>query len=160
MKNKIAQHHIGKKWTDLLTSKKTLVAPTLGQREIQTLDFFWQNSQQALSALEVKTLVEKHSGSLDESISINTIQSTMERLWRKGLLSRNKVGKAYLYRAVFTKQEVISSLLSDIKNEMGQGDDLVMLSGIVEYLQAWDPDLSSKIVAVFNEHTAASTTKL
>jgi predicted transcriptional regulator len=153
------QINMNKKWSDLLINKKTLVAPVLGQREIQTLDFFWQSQQKQLSALDVKKLVEIQTCQLGESISINTIQSTMERLWRKGLLARTKVGKAYMYTTLFSKQQVISSLLSEIKNEMGQGDDLVMLSGIVEYLQTWDCELTDKLISVFKEHTAASGTK-
>ncbi len=143
------------RWIKHLAVEKPLAPPVLGQREIQTLDFFWSQQQGQLSALDVKRLIDSRTFGSDDAISISTIQSTMERLWRKGLLSRKKEGKAFIYCACYSKQEVISSLLSEIKNEMGQGDELVMMSGIVEYLQSWDSALSAKIVAVFNEHTAA-----
>jgi predicted transcriptional regulator len=132
--------------------KKTLAPPVLGKREIQTLDFFWAQETCSLSASNIIRLLEEQSNSGCCSITINTVQSTLERLWRKGLLTRVKEGKAYFYSCRYSKQEVISSLLLEIQDEMGQGDELVMLSGIVEYLHGQDSVLTEKILAVCAQH--------
>lgn len=130
----------------------------LGRREIQTLDLFWRQEDLSLTAQNILDLLESEQNSSIKLISINTIQSTIERLWRKGLLTRSKIGKAYIYCSRYSKQEVISSLLSEICDEMGKGDELVMLSGIMTYLNNWNSDLGSRVLALFNEH--ADTDKL
>lgn len=141
------------------TSKKEkLKPPMLGRREIQTLDLFWRQEDLSLTAQNILDLLESEQNSSIKLISINTIQSTIERLWRKGLLTRSKIGKAYIYCSRYSKQEVISSLLSEICDEMGKGDELVMLSGIMTYLNNWNSDLGSRVLALFNEH--ADTDKL
>ena len=141
------------------TSKKEkLKPPMLGRREIQTLDLFWRQEDLSLTAQNIRDLLESEQNSSIKLISINTIQSTIERLWRKGLLTRSKIGKAYIYCSRYSKQEVISSLLSEICDEMGKGDELVMLSGIMTYLNNWNSDLGSRVLALFNEH--ADTDKL
>lgn len=129
-----------------------LEAPMLGKREIQTLDFFWRNEESSLSAVDILNLLEQEHSGQAKVISLHTIQSTIERLWRKKLLERKKVGKAYIYSVLYSKQEVIGSLLGEIKEEMGQGDDWVMLTGIMAYLQSWDSDLSKQILKVCNRH--------
>jgi predicted transcriptional regulator len=121
--------------------KEKLKPPMLGRREIQTLDLFWQQEDASLTAQNIRDLLESGQNSSIKLISLNTIQSTIERLWRKGLLTRSKIGKAYIYASRYSKQEVISSLLSEIRDEMGQGDELIMLSGIMVYLNNWNSEL-------------------
>ena len=141
------------------TSKKEkLKPPMLGRREIQTLDLFWRQEDLNLTAQNIRDLLEGEQSSNIKLISINMIQSTIERLWRKGLLTRSKMGKAYIYASRYSKEEVISSLLSEIRDEMGQGDELVMLSGIMTYLNNWNSELGSRVLALFTEH--ADTHKL
>jgi predicted transcriptional regulator len=69
-------------------------------------------------------------------ISINTIQSTIERLWKKKLLSRHKQGKAYIYTSIYSKQEVISSLIEEISDALGESDDSAIMSGIFTFLKS------------------------
>ncbi|GAC12972.1 BlaI/MecI/CopY family transcriptional regulator [Aliiglaciecola lipolytica] len=138
------------------TKQKTdLVPPVLGKREIQTLNLFWGEDESGLSAIDISELMEKQSGG-ECPVSLNTIQSTIERLWRKNLLSRKKVGKAYIYLPRYSKKQVISSLISEIRDEMGQGDESIMLSGIIEYLQDLDSDLTSKLLNVFKQHNKST----
>lgn len=73
-------------------------------------------------------------------ISINTIQSTIERLWKKKLLSRHKQGKAYIYTSMYSKQEVISSLIKEISDALGEGDDNAIMSGIFTFLKSRNSD--------------------
>lgn len=47
-------------------------------------------------------------------ITLNTIQSTMERLYRKGLLRRAKVSHAYVYEPALTREEFGAQLAREI----------------------------------------------
>lgn len=47
-------------------------------------------------------------------ITLNTVQSTMERLYRKGLLRREKVSHAYVYEAALTREAFGAQLASEV----------------------------------------------
>jgi len=119
-----------------MSEKPPLTAPVLGQREIETLGFFWRDEAATLSASDILRILERQAKQSENVISINTIQSTIERLWKKKLLSRHKQGKAYIYTSVYSKQEVISSLIKEISDALGEGDDNAIMSGIFTFLKS------------------------
>ena len=120
--------------------------PALGSRELSVLELFWAPEQPTLSASDVHEAVQnKHSQSTLEAISLNTLQSTLERLYRKDLLVREKSGRAFIYRAACSKQDIIQRLLHDIAADMTDGDMAPMISGFMEYVSTQDPALSSRI---------------
>lgn len=47
-----------------------------------------------------------------ERVAYNTLKTTMERLAGKGILTRTKRGKAYLYSAAVTQQELERRIVS------------------------------------------------
>lgn len=116
--------------------KPRLSAPILGHREIETLRLFWRDVDSPLSANDLLRMLEQQAKEPSDVISINTIQSTIERLWKKSLLSRHKKGKAYIYVPIYSKQEVISSLIRDISDSLGEGDESVIMSGILTFLKS------------------------
>jgi predicted transcriptional regulator len=117
-------------------NKLLLVAPVLGQREIDTLRLFWLDEEETLSASDILKMLEQQAQEPDDVVSINTIQSTIERLWKKKLLSRHKQGKAFIYKCEYSKQEVISSLIKEISDALGDGDDSAIMSGIFTFLKS------------------------
>ena len=100
--------------------------PTLGGRELDVMKILWRGS--ALSAQEVL----QASGELN--LSLSTIQSTLERLHRKELVSRHKTGRFYLYRTTISRSAVISQLLGDIAEQFGEGDMAPMISGFISFI--------------------------
>ena len=111
----------------LLPSKQSkLRAPVLGERELDVMKTLW--SGDALSAQEVL----QASGELN--LSLSTIQSTLERLYRKELVSRQKTGRFYLYRAMVSRTAVISQLLGDIAEQFGEGDKAPVISGFMSFI--------------------------
>ena len=60
----------------------------LGELEKLVLNYFW--SVDIADAKEVHTYFERQRGG-----SLNTIQSTLDRLYKKGLLKRKKESHAY-----------------------------------------------------------------
>lgn len=132
-------------------SKPALRPPVLGKREIETLDLFWQAHSTCLSATDILKVLETRASHPSDLISINTIQSTIERLWKKKLLSREKQGKAYIYSALYSKEEVISSLIKEISDALGQGDDSVIMSGIFTFLKTKNTKQHLKALNTFEE---------
>ena len=100
--------------------------PVLGERELDVMKILWRGS--ALSAQEVLQV----SGEI--KLSLSTIQSTLERLYRKELVSRQKTGRFYLYRATVSRSAIISQLLGDIAEQFSEGDMAPMISGFISFI--------------------------
>ncbi|WP_197477276.1 BlaI/MecI/CopY family transcriptional regulator, partial [Alcanivorax sp. HI0044] len=62
----------------------------LGELEKQVLQYFWKG--RTADAKSVHSHFEKRRGG-----TLNTIQSTLDRLYKKGLLRREKQGHAFHY---------------------------------------------------------------
>lgn len=122
----------------LLKKQARSPAPNLGERELELLKILWEH--QPLSAREVLEFSE------EATLSLSTVQSTLERLYRKELLHRNKQGRQYLYRAAVSRSTIIGQLLGDIADQFSEGDIEPMISGFVSYLdqQGQDNNLASK----------------
>jgi predicted transcriptional regulator len=65
---------------------------------------------------------------------LSTMQSTLERLHRKGLVAREKTGRFYLYGAAVSRNTIITQLLGDIAEQLGDGDMAPMISGFMSFI--------------------------
>jgi predicted transcriptional regulator len=106
--------------------------PDLGERELGVLQVLWQTGP--LTAQRVR------EGFADSGVSLSTVQSTLERLYRKGLLKREKAGRAFVYSALLTRQSLISRLMHDIAESLTDGDTAPMVSGFLDYLGEYQGD--------------------
>ncbi len=71
--------------------------PRLGELELAVLEHLWATPDADVH--ETHAAVGKRRG-----ISPNTVGSALERLYKKGLLSRHKVSHAYRYRAALDRE--------------------------------------------------------
>jgi predicted transcriptional regulator len=60
--------------------------------------------------ISVKQIYEKEN----EAIAYTTIMTTLDRLYKKGLLSRRKVKRAFLYSAKYSAGEIERSVAGDV----------------------------------------------
>jgi len=74
---------------------------TFGPLEIRVLEALWEREAPAC----VRDLQPQFPG-----IAYTTLMTTLDRLFRKGALSRVKSGRAFFYRTKATQQEMISKL--------------------------------------------------
>ena len=87
--------------------RKTGDASPLGQLESSVMEVVWASP----GAVQVGDV---HTGlSPDTRGAYNTVKTTMERLVEKGILSRTKQGKAYLYQAAVTREELERRIVSN-----------------------------------------------
>lgn len=82
----------------------------LGELEKQVLQYLW-NTQDA-DAKQVHAVLGQTRGN-----SLNTIQSTLDRLFKKELLSRTKQGHAYYYRAKVDRDALLATLISNVTSD-------------------------------------------
>ena len=80
--------------------RKTGDSGPLGQLEHSVMEVVWASP-------EPVQVSDVHAGLPAETRgAYNTVKTTMERLAGKGILSRAKQGKAYLYRAALTREDL------------------------------------------------------
>lgn len=71
--------------------------PHLGPLEQRVMDLLWDQAPRS-----VRDVAE----SLDEPLAYTTVMTTLDRLFRKGLLSRDKAGQAFVYAPVLSRAEL------------------------------------------------------
>lgn len=111
--------------------------PDLGERELAVLEVIWAYGEQSAQS------VQEHMRA--NPISLSTIQSTLERLFRKELLKRSKVGRAYVYQPCVSRSQLIGGLIRDLAQDLAGGELAPMVSGFLEYVSTEDPELGPRI---------------
>ena len=70
--------------------------PALGHLEAQVMDVLWADGE-----ANVRDVAQK----IDRPLAYTTIMTTLDRLFKKGLLERRKSERAFLYSPSFTRQQ-------------------------------------------------------
>jgi predicted transcriptional regulator len=100
--------------------------PALGDLEKAVLDDLWANSSGDAKAVHQRVGVAR-------GISLNTVQSTLERLHRKSLLNREKISHAYVYSAQVRREELMSAMIVELVGSLGKAQASSMLSAFVDF---------------------------
>lgn len=124
--------------------------PAIGTRELDVLEVLWQEEPCNLSAITVQSKLSADCSFPYKAITVNTVQSTLERLVKKKLLGRTKISRAFYYYPIVPKQELIGGLIRDIAKDMSDGDMNLMISGFIDFVSAEDPTLSKKMSKAFD----------
>lgn len=77
--------------------KSSSKLPRLGALELAVLEYLW--TEPDADVRETHAAIGQR-----RAISLNTVGSAMERLYKKGLLAREKVSHAYRYRAALDRE--------------------------------------------------------
>lgn len=112
--------------------------PELGGLEIEVLKQLWA----AAEDLDARAMLDRLS---ERSIKLSTVQATLERLCRKGFAARDKVGRAFLYRAVLTREQLIARLFGDVTRRLAGGELEPAISGFIDLVGDADPKWLEKL---------------
>ncbi len=105
----------------------------LGELEKQVLQYLWETDQ--ADAKQVHAHFKKRRGG-----SLNTIQSTLDRLFKKGLLLREKHGHAFQYMAAVERQTFIGQLIRDITSDFSPTDENPLLAAFTSMSSEFNED--------------------
>jgi predicted transcriptional regulator len=78
----------------------------LGPLETRVMDAIWARPDEAC----VRDVFEV----LGSDLAYTTVMTTLDRLYKKGLLSRRREGRGFLYRARVSRQELSSGVVSGV----------------------------------------------
>jgi len=103
----------------------SLRRPWLGDLEVAVLENIWSTGSS--DAKQVHAAI-----GCDRKTSLNTVQSALERLFRKNLLQRKKVSHAFVYSAAVTRDGLMINLIDDVVRSVSNGGSDSMLTAFVD----------------------------
>jgi predicted transcriptional regulator len=122
----------------------------LGKLEVSVMQHVWTHGPADVKA------VHRIIG-VPRGISLNTVQSTMERLHRKGLLEREKVSHAYVYAARVSREEYGSRAVEDVLSGLMAGDTEPMMSAFVNVAARTGEDTLARLERMIRARRAAAS---
>jgi predicted transcriptional regulator len=81
--------------------------------------------------------------------SVNTVQSALERLFKKGLLRREKQGHAYLYFAQIERGDLIAKLIDSVASDFvskGESSMVAAFSSVSSEMDEAQLDQLEKLI--------------
>jgi predicted transcriptional regulator len=104
---------------DNLHISESGIRKALGFLEADIMDIIWEKGK--ISVRDVFEIIKNR-----RDIAYTTVMTTMDRLYKKGILSRKKILKGYIYRAKITEEtlekhiirETLRGLFFDMKEPL------------------------------------------
>jgi predicted transcriptional regulator len=124
---------------------REVVRQTLGKLERTVMEEAWRRGR--VSASDIYR-------AFDERTAYTTWMTTLDRLFKKGLLSREKEGRAYLYSPRVTREEFERGVAEDVLDELLERTDggaEPLLACIVEALSERDRALLDELQRLVEE---------
>jgi predicted transcriptional regulator len=104
---------------DLLRSLRVLNdlwRGSLGVLEREVMDAVWTAGD--VTVRDTRSLLPRR-------VAYTTVMTTLDRLFKKGLVVRSRVGKAFVYRAARTRQQTQAAILSNLVDSVGSDNDVL-----------------------------------
>ena len=125
------------------TRAKTIRA--LGTLEERVMRILWRGG--SLSVREVNQRLS------EDTLAYTTVMTTMDRLYKKGLLGRSKEGVAYIYTAALTRDEyqerLVGATVSGLMTK--NGDASPVLAAFVDAAADLDEENLARLEALIAE---------
>jgi predicted transcriptional regulator len=126
-------------------SSHQIFEDSLGSLEREVLAIVWQRGDAT-----VRDACER----LGAGVAYTTVMTTMDRLYKKGLLGRQKVGRAFLYHAAATRNEVEGAVAADVLHSLlqrNENEPLPILSSLVDAVSESDRALLDDLERLIRE---------
>ena len=113
----------------------------LGQREREVMSVLWERGS---------ANVQEVSDRLSASLAYTTVMTTLDRLFKKGLLQREKTARAFVYSTALTERDLESqraaSLVHRFFSDSGERPE-ILVSCLVDAVQHYDTNLLDQLEA-------------
>jgi predicted transcriptional regulator len=104
----------------------------LGDLEIAVLEFVWRTREASVKQVHAELGVAR-------GLALNTIQSTLDRLFRKQLLDREKISYAFHYSARLPREKLLAGLIKEVLQRF-ENDSASSLAAFVEVAEQLDEE--------------------
>jgi predicted transcriptional regulator len=126
-------------------SSHELIENRLGTLEREVMGLVWSRHE-----ISVREACER----LGSSVAYTTVMTTMDRLFKKGLLARRKSGRAFIYHAVATRNELEGAVTTELMEHLlgrTSCEPLPILSSLVDALSDRDRALLDELERLVRE---------
>jgi predicted transcriptional regulator len=126
-------------------SSQEILESRLGALEREVMAVVWKAGE-----INVREACER----LDASVAYTTVMTTMDRLFKKGLLERRKVGRAFVYAAAATRDEMEGAVATELVQSLLErhgGEPLPLLSSLVDAVSDRDRALLDDLERLIRE---------
>jgi len=129
-------------------SSREILENSLGALEREVMDIAWREDE-----INVRAACDQ----LTARAAYTTVMTTMDRLFKKGLLARRKVGRAFLYRATVSRRELEGVVASELVTSLLErdGEALPLLSWLVDAVSDRDRALLDELERLVREKRRA-----
>ena len=130
-------------------SSQQMLESRLGSLEREVLALVWERGDS-----NVRDICAR----LETTVAYTTVMTTMDRLFKKGLLSRRKAGRAFVYRATVTRDELDGAVAAELVQSLLQRDGnepLPILSSLVDAVSDRDRALLDELERLIREKRRA-----
>lgn len=120
-------------------SSRELLRARLGTLERRVIEIVWECRE--------ATVRDVH-GRLDGRVAYTTVMTTLDRLFRKGLLGRTKRSRAFVYSALASREQLDAVVASDVVSGLLAGEwsaPLPFLSNLVDEVGERDRTLLQEL---------------
>ncbi|HWK08996.1 MAG TPA: BlaI/MecI/CopY family transcriptional regulator [Vicinamibacterales bacterium] len=120
----------------LFRRKSSGAAAIFGALELRVMEALWRRD----TPVSVRELVGEFDGT-----AYTTLMTTLDRLHRKGVLDRQKTGRAFLYRARYSREQIESGMAA------GALESLLDRSGAEPVLSYFIDEVSRRDARLLDE---------
>jgi predicted transcriptional regulator len=134
-------------------SSQQILEDGLGALERDVMTIAWNTTE-----MNVRDVCEQMSS----NIAYTTVMTTMDRLFKKGLLARRKVGRAFVYRAAASRVEIEGAVATELVQSLLQrhgNEPLPILSSLVDAVSDRDRALLDELERLIREKRRATKDK-
>jgi len=118
-------------------------AAALGALETQVMDQLWSHGGE----LRVRDV----HAAFQARLAYTTVMTTMDRLYKKGLLERRREGRAFLYKARLTRQQFVLNAGAGLIRGLLESEGEPALSFLVDAVTDRDRDMLDRLERVVRE---------
>jgi len=126
-------------------SSRELLERSLGSLEREVMALAWGRNE---------ITVREACDELRSTIAYTTVMTTMDRLFKKGLLTRRKAGRAFVYSAAASRAEVEGAVATELVHSLlyrENGEPLPILSSLVDAVSERDRKLLDELERLIRE---------
>ena len=131
-------------------SSHEILESRLGPLEREVMAVVWKAGE-----INVREASER----LESPVAYTTVMTTMDRLFKKRLLARRKVGRAFVYSATATRVEMEGAVATELVQSLLQrhgGEPLPLLSSLVDAVSDRDRALLDELERLVREKRRAT----
>jgi predicted transcriptional regulator len=131
-------------------SSHEILEQHLGALEREVMAVVWKAGD-----ISVREACER----LESPVAYTTVMTTMDRLFKKRLLTRRKVGRAFVYSATATREEMEGAVATELVQSLLQrhrGQPLPLLSSLVDAVSDRDRALLDDLERLIREKRRAA----